>query len=103
MFIGLFIYAGWLIRVAWDFLDKGIPMNFISPEGKKNIKFTLLSFIISTLFYVIQYMLKFEDNFTNDWQLAILYLFFVFIGYFPTHFFQKLMSTFEKKTDERLI
>ena len=96
MYIGLFIYAGLIIRYAFDYLDKQVVIN------AQIIKSWVLAFIVASLFYVINIITTLEQYAGNDYSLAMFMLFFVFVGYLPAHLFVKVMSFFQKKTEEKL-
>lgn len=93
MLIGLFIFAGWLIRLLTDIFDKTKAFN---------IKEHIIYLCTAGIFYAIQTVLKLEDNFTSEFAIAGYMLLLAVIGYLPGHFFDKIKTFFIKKTDEKL-
>jgi hypothetical protein len=92
MLIGLFLFAGWFIRLLTDVFDKTKELNF---------KEHVIWFVTAGVFYAIQAILQLEDNFTNEFAIAGYMLLLAVIGYLPGHFFDKASRFFVKKTDEK--
>jgi len=102
MYLGLFIYAGTIIKVAFDWLDKDMSTNIHTAEGKKTIKSWLLGFIVSSLFYAINWITALQSNAHTNISLAMYLISFACLGYLAPHMFIKIANFFDKKTDEKL-
>ena len=93
MIIGLFLIAGWFIRFLTDVFDKTKPLVF-----KQHVIWLCMALV----FYAIQSTLQLEDNFTNEFSIAIYMLLLAVIGYLPGHFFDKAKTFFVKEADKKL-
>lgn len=93
MLIGLFIFAGWLVRLVSDIFDKTKELN---------IKQHFVFLMIAGIFYAIQGILELEDNFTSEFSIAAYMLLLAVIGYLPGHFFDKISKFFVKQADNKL-
>lgn len=93
MLIGLFIFAGWFVRLLTDVFDKTKELNF---------RQHLIYFFTACIFYAIQAILNLEDNFTNEFAIAGYMLLLAVIGYLPGHFFDKIRTFFINKANEKL-
>ncbi len=96
MYLGLFIFAGTIIKIAFDYLDKDMPIN------SKTIKSWILGGIVSGLFYAIQLITNLESNAKTNVSLAMYLIAFTCIGYLAPHMFIKIANFFDKKTDQKL-
>jgi len=94
MYIGLFIYAGWLIRFVADAFDKTKPKI----EWGQQLVFLM----IASFAFAIQAVLGLHDNFKSEFAVAAYFILEGAIGYAPGHFWDKINTFFQKKAEEKL-
>jgi len=78
------IFIAVIVKFLWLKIDKAIPFDFKTEEGKKNIYHFLLGFGIAIfLFFFVPAMFSFDDNPTTDFERLGIAIIYLSIGAFP--------------------
>lgn len=78
------IFIAVIVKFLWLKIDKAIPFDFKTEEGKKNIYHFLLGFGIAVfLFFFVPAMFTFDDSPTTDFERLGIAIIYLSIGAFP--------------------
>lgn len=99
------MWVGFALRMFWHNINKDYPFNRSTEVGVKNIKLAVFSALVNAVFFMFFLTIKMDDSFdTSNWTgILLLIVFIVFYlgwGWFSDVLFLKLMSKFEKKSEE---
>ena len=93
----LLIPVGFILRVAYQFLNLEYKFSSKTPEGKKNIKQTIFSGLLVILFTFLASFLSFESKIVTDWQWIGLWFTYMAVGWAITSIFLSVIKLYEQR------
>lgn len=97
MEINLLIFVGYLLRVAYHYLNENYSFSWKTDEGKKNIKRSIFSGLISGLVTFLFFWVHSDDHPANELVFARICVTYLGLGWSISSIWNAAMNLIEQK------